>query len=98
MNKAYWIVRADITDTEKFKHYISKTPAVLESFNAKFLARAGKYEVVEGETRSRNTIIEFPSYEKAMACYRSEEYQSARQQRLGGADIDIVIVEGCGAE
>ena len=98
MDKGYWVVRADITDAEKFQNYASLTPKILESYGARFLARAGKYEVVEGETRSRNTIIEFPSYEKALACYQSEGYQQARELRLGGAEIDIVIVEGCGFE
>lgn len=94
MSKGYWMVRADVTDMEKFKEYASKTPAVLSEFGGKFLARAGKYELVEGNTRSRNTIIEFPSYEAALDCWHSSEYQSARSIRLGGGELDIVIVEG----
>lgn len=94
MSKGYWMVRADVTDMEKFKEYASKTPTVLSEFGGKFLARAGKYELVEGNTRSRNTIIEFPSYEAALACWHSDDYQSARNIRLGGGELDIVIVEG----
>ena len=95
MNKGYWLVRADITDLEKFKAYASKTPDVLASFGGTFLVRAGKYELVEGSTRSRNTVIEFPSYESAIACWKSEGYQNAKKFRVGGADLDIVIIEGC---
>ena len=94
MSKGYWMVRADVTDMEKFKEYASKTPAVLSEFGGQFLARAGKYELVEGHTRSRNTIIEFPSYEAALDCWQSNDYQSARNLRLGGGELDIVIVEG----
>ena len=95
MNKGYWLVRADIIDLEKFKAYASKTPDVLALFGGTFLVRAGKYELVEGSTRSRNTIIEFPSYESAIACWNSEGYQNAKKSRVGGADSDIVIIEGC---
>lgn len=94
MSNGYWIVRADVTDMEKFKEYASRTPAAVEKFGGKFLARGGKYEVVEGSTRSRNTIIEFPSYESALACWDSAEYQDAKTYRIGGAELDVVIVEG----
>lgn len=94
MAKGYWVVRADITDQNKFAEYAKRTPAALEKYQGKFLARAGKFAAVEGSTRSRNTIIEFPSYEHALDCWNSDEYQQARSFRLDGADLDIVIVEG----
>ncbi|AWB68183.1 DUF1330 domain-containing protein [Saccharobesus litoralis] len=95
MSKGYWIVRADVTDMEKFKQYIAKTPAALAKFGGNFLARAGTHEVVEGSTRSRNSLIEFPSYQAALECWQSDDYQQARALRLGGAQLDIVIIEGC---
>ena len=95
MNKGYWLVRADITDFEKFREYASRTPAVIEKFGGKFLARAGTYEVVEGHSRTRNSIIEFPSYDSALACWNSAEYQHTKTCRIGGAELDVVIVEGC---
>ena len=94
MKKGYWLVRADITDTEKFKRYVAKTPEALTKFGAKFLVRAGDSIVVEGSSRSRNSVIEFPSYQAAIDCWESTEYQSAKALRIGGADLDIVIIEG----
>lgn len=94
MKKGYWIVRADVTSPEKFKEYASRTPAALEKFGGKFLVRAGEFTLVEGDTRSRNSVIEFPSYQAAIDCWESEDYQSARKLRLGGAELDIVIIEG----
>jgi uncharacterized protein (DUF1330 family) len=94
MSKGYWIVRADVSDMEKFKEYAARTPAAIEKFGGKFIARAGKFEVVEGGTRSRNTLIEFPSYDSALACWDSPEYQEAKTYRIGGAELDIVILEG----
>lgn len=95
MRKGYWLVRADITDPEKFKAYAAKTPGAIEKFGGKFLVRAGESMLVEGSTRSRNTVIEFPSYQSAIDCWESEEYQNAKVFRVGGAELDIIIIEGC---
>lgn len=93
-SKGYWILRADVFDIEKFNEYASRTPEVLAKFGGKFLVRAGRYEVVEGQSRSRNVIIEFPSYESAIACWNSHEYQNAKTYRLGAAELDVVVIEG----
>jgi uncharacterized protein (DUF1330 family) len=39
-------------------------------------------------------VIEFPSYDDAVACYNSPEYQSAKAKRKGAGEANIVIVEG----
>jgi uncharacterized protein (DUF1330 family) len=38
--------------------------------------------------------MEFPSYEAALACYRSPEYQAAKALREGKADVDLLAIEG----
>jgi uncharacterized protein (DUF1330 family) len=50
--------------------------------------------VVEGKARSRNVVVEFPSYQAALACYRSPENQKAKALRDGKAEFDLVVVEG----
>lgn len=95
MNRGYWLVRADITHTDKFDEYAKRTPSAVNKYGGKFLVRAGNYECVEGSTRSRNAVIEFPSYQAALDCWNSPEYQSAKQFRFGAADLDIVLIEGC---
>ncbi len=94
MQKGYWIVRVDITEPELFKAYAAANAIALKNHGARFLARAGRFEVPEGSTRSRNTIVEFPSYQAALDCWRSPEYQAALQLRLPASAIDLVIVEG----
>jgi uncharacterized protein (DUF1330 family) len=56
--------------------------------------RGGRSEVVEGRGRARIVIRQFPDYAAALACYRSDEYQSARQLRLAHSACDFLIVEG----
>lgn len=94
MPKGYWIVRVDITDQEQFKKYAVVNADALKKYGARFLARAGQYTVPEGTTRTRNTIVEFPSYQAALDCWHSPEYQAALKHRLPASEIDLVIVEG----
>lgn len=94
MKKAYWIVQADVSDMETFKAYAAKTPAAMKKYGGVFIVRAGQTEVVEGDARARNTVIEFPSYKNALDCYHSEEYQTAKAVREGAATLDIVVIEG----
>ena len=56
--------------------------------------RGGRFESVEGESRDRNVVIEFPDYETALECYRSAEYAEAMTHRLGASSADIIVIEG----
>lgn len=94
MPKGYWIVRVDVIDHEQFKKYAMANSGALKKYGARFLARVGQYTVPEGTTRSRNTIVEFPSYQAALDCWNSPEYQAALKLRLAASAIDLVIVEG----
>jgi uncharacterized protein (DUF1330 family) len=94
MAKGYWIVRVDIDDMETYKSYIAANAGPFRKFGARFLARGGKSERVEGSGRDRNAIIEFPSYEQAVQCWHSPEYQVALRIREAVSTADVVIVEG----
>jgi uncharacterized protein (DUF1330 family) len=41
-----------------------------------------------------NTIIEFPTYETATACFASPEYKEALRVRGDAIETDLVIIEG----
>ena len=55
---------------------------------------AAPFRAVEGESRARNVVIEFPSYEAALACWDSPEYQAAKTKRDGHATAEIIVIEG----
>ena len=94
MAKGYWIARVDVKDAEEYKKYVEGTAVAFQKYGAKFLARGGRSEAVEGVGRARNVVIEFESLERAVECFRSPEYQRARAFRVPAADGEIVIVEG----
>jgi len=94
MPKGYWIVRVDVTDLEQFKAYAAANVAPLKKYGARFIVRAGRSENPEGTARMRNTIVEFPSYQAALDCYNSCEYQEAIKLRTPASTLDLVIIEG----
>ena len=93
MPKGYWIVRVDITDQEQYKAYVAANAAPLKKYGARFLVRAGRFENPEGASRTRNAVIEFPSYEVAVECWHSAEYQQAMKLRLPVSTADLIIIE-----
>ena len=94
MPKGYWIARVDVTDPERYKAYIAANAKPLREFGGQFLVRAGRYENPEGSSRLRNVVIEFPTYQAALDCWRSHDYQAAVRLRRSVATVDVVIVEG----
>jgi uncharacterized protein (DUF1330 family) len=94
MPKAYWIARVDVHDPETYKSYVETAKPAFERYNAKFLARGGKTEVLEGEARARNVVIEFASLQDAHDCYHSPEYTAARKFRDKAGKGEFILVEG----
>jgi uncharacterized protein (DUF1330 family) len=94
MAKGYWIARVDVHNDEGYKHYAAANPAIFKKFGGQFVVRAGKFTAPEGQSRSRNVVIEFPDYESALACYQSPEYQENIKRRLPHSTAELVIIEG----
>lgn len=90
----YWIAHVTVTDPERYRGYQEAAPKAFAQYGAKFLARGGASEVLEGEARERHVLIAFPNYPTALACYHSPEYQAARARRDGACEASVVIVEG----
>jgi uncharacterized protein (DUF1330 family) len=94
MAKGYWIGRVDVHNEDGYQTYAAANPAIFKKFGGRFVVRAGKFENPEGTARSRNVVIEFPTYATALACYRSPEYQANIKVRQPHSVLDIVIIEG----
>ncbi|MCI5077786.1 DUF1330 domain-containing protein [Oricola sp.] len=94
MAKGYWVGRITVHDPERYKDYVATATPAYQEYGAKFLVRGGQISAVEGEARPRNVVIEFESYEKALACYNSPAYTAARKIRQEIADGELIVVEG----
>ena len=67
----------------------------MQSFGGRFLARAASgVQAQEAGLPLRTVIVEFDSYDTALAARESEAYQKALQALGSGAERDFRIVEG----
>ena len=100
MAKGYWIIHADVNDIDAFERYRAANEAAFATVPHRYLVRGGTSVVREGSLRSRTVIIEFPSYEAALALYdtpAASDARALRQQVLGClavAEVDFLIMEG----
>jgi uncharacterized protein (DUF1330 family) len=94
MAKAYWIARVDVSSEDGFKPYAAANAAIFKKFGGRYVVRGGKFDGMEGSSRSRNVVIEFADYATAMACYRSPEYQANIKVRQPHSAVDLIVIEG----
>jgi uncharacterized protein (DUF1330 family) len=92
--KGYWIGRVDVHNTEGYKPYVAANPGIFKKFGGRFVVRGGTFTGVEGQSRTRNVVIEFPDYAAALACYNSPEYQANIKVRQPHAIVDLLVIEG----
>jgi uncharacterized protein (DUF1330 family) len=96
MKKGYWVVAyKSISDDSATQAYAESAVPAVESFGGRFLTRSlSRVEPHEAGLRHRTVVVEFESYEKALAAYESEGYKKALQALGSGAERDFRIVEG----
>ena len=92
--KAYWVVRGNILYKEEYSKYIDLAGPIIDKHNGKFLVRGGQQIEVEGEGFDRTVLIEFNSFDEALFCYNSDEYQEALIYVKNSANRLVTIVEG----
>jgi uncharacterized protein (DUF1330 family) len=94
--KYYFIGEVAVTDQSWVPDYVQNVTGMVERWGGRYLARTPLVERVEGERKApaMMVILEWPSREKAMAFYESEEYRPYRQQRIAGAKNEFLLVAG----
>jgi uncharacterized protein (DUF1330 family) len=92
---AYVIAKLDVTDAEKFENYRKLSTVAVDAHDGLFLVRGGHFHSVEGFWEpARLTVIEFHSWDSAMAYATSVEYGRAREARRDAAFVDMIVVQG----
>ena len=92
--KGYWMVHIDVIDPDRFQDYARASAGPVREHGGRFLVRGNRPEQVEGKLRPRCTVLEFPSYQIALDCYRSAGYRQALRVLEGAAERDLLISEG----
>ena len=99
MNKAYWIsLYLEINNQENLKKYADACAPIIKSYEGKPLVRGGKYSTFDGDNFVRTVIWEFPSYDKAIECHKSSEYQACWNLAKETTIRHMQIVEGFNTE
>ena len=97
--KGYWIaLYKKIENQDNLKNYGAKVTPVIKSFGGKPLVRGGKYQNFEGEDFPRTVIWEFPTFDKAIECHQSREYQDGWNLAKDTTERNLQIVEGFNTE
>ena len=92
---AYVIADFVIHDLDAVKPYVEGVAATHAGHGSRYLSRGGRVEAAEGEWRpSRLILIQFPSFEGALAWYRSDAYQALARIRQAASRTEMVVVEG----
>ncbi|CAL9309160.1 DUF1330 domain-containing protein [Streptomyces olindensis] len=96
MAKGYWVsVYPTITDPEGFDVYNELAGLAVKAAGGRLLAGIGSRVVAhEAGIAERVVLIEFDSFEQAVAAYESAAYQKALAELPDGFERDFRIIEG----
>ena len=89
------IFNIEVKKPEEYKEYVKKVKPIAEKFGGEQIVRGGETKVLEGTwTYPRTVVIKFPSYEKALEWYNSDEYKPVKQIRLDNSFGNGIIIKG----
>ena len=96
MKKGYWVVAYQkVGDEAMMKNYVTLARAALGQFGAHSLVPPGSAVTAhEAGLQQMTVVVEFESYEIALAAYESEAYKKALAVLGSAAVRDFRIVEG----
>jgi uncharacterized protein (DUF1330 family) len=96
MKKGYWVVAyRSVSDEGALKEYGKLAIPAIEAGGGKAVIRtADAIEPHEAGLKQRVVVMEFESFEKAVATYNSPAYRAALKVLGSAAERDLRIVEG----
>ncbi|UOZ05495.1 DUF1330 domain-containing protein [Amycolatopsis sp. WQ 127309] len=97
MPKGYWVsVYRSISDPEKLAAYNKLAGPAVKAAGGRVLARDGRVVAHEAGIAQRTILIEFDSFDQAVAARASAPYQEALTALGDGVERDFRIIEGLG--
>ncbi len=89
----YWMIRSTVTDKDAFAEYAAIANPVLTKHGGHFISFGNRFQTREGTDIPRNVIVEFPTYEAAVACYNDPDYQASLEHGRKAMTRELVIVD-----
>lgn len=81
-------------DAEKLAEYLTLSVVAVVVFGGKTLVRGGDLKAVEKVGNQRTVIVEFASFDAALAAYESDAYKAARAKIDGAVVRYFRILQG----
>jgi uncharacterized protein (DUF1330 family) len=95
MSKGYIYGEVEITDLAEYEKYRPLAAASIEAFGGRYVVRRGNPQVLEGGRNIRLVVVlEFPSRERALEWYNSDQYEIAKAIRFRAANTHLVLLDG----
>ncbi|ACU71583.1 protein of unknown function DUF1330 [Catenulispora acidiphila DSM 44928] len=95
MAKGYWVsAYRTISDPEKLAAYNELAGPAVRAGGGRTLVRGGRTVAHDAGIAERTVLIEFDSFDQAVAAHESEAYQEALAALGDGVERDFRIVEG----
>ncbi|MFJ9523297.1 DUF1330 domain-containing protein [Kitasatospora sp. NPDC101801] len=95
MAKGYWVsAYRSIADPEKLAAYNKLAGPAVKAGGGRVLARDGRVVAHDAGVAGRTILIEFDSFEQAVAAHASAAYQEALAVLADGVERDFRIIEG----
>lgn len=92
--KGYWIILGTaVTDQAAQEEYGRLWRPIAEKYEAKINPATVPPVLKEARDTARVIIVEFPTYETAVACYEDPDYQEAREFANKAAQRDLLIIK-----
>ncbi len=99
MKKGYWIsLYSKVENQENLKKYSEAVIPIIKSFGGVPLIRGGKHQAYNGDDFIKTVVWEFPSYEKAIECHDSAEYQAGWGLAKDTTVRHMQVIEGFSTE
>jgi len=99
MKKGYWIsLYSKIENQENLKKYSEAVVPIIKSFGGVPLIRGGEHQTYNGEDFIKTVVWEFPSYEKAIECHDSKDYQAGWSLAKDTTVRHMQVIEGFSIE
>ncbi|WP_405065525.1 DUF1330 domain-containing protein [Kribbella sp. NBC_01510] len=95
MPKGYWVsVYRTISDPDKLAAYNKLAAPAVKAGGGRTFVRGGRVVAHDAGIAERTVLIEFDSFERAVAAHDSAAYQDALVALSDGVERDFRIVEG----
>jgi uncharacterized protein (DUF1330 family) len=96
MKKGYWLVAyRTVADEATMKNYAALAGEALGVFGGRLLVSSkSAVTALEAGLKQMTVVVEFDSYEIALAAYESAEYKKALAVLGSGVERDFRIAEG----